>query len=213
MVEEQLHEGTGQTAHLKVTYSRESSLYLVYISVALVFCLILSSLVIFRIYTSKPAPQYLGVALQEGRLKTYNLPALDQPSLSLPILSNWIANAALQTHTFDFNNIDKVIAQSKMYFTDNGYSRYLEAVTSFRDTVVSEQFIVSCIVKEAPVIKQNFVTENKYYWEAEIPIVLTYTSASVPSKREERTLKLIINRVDSTVNPFGISISNFRSVR
>lgn len=201
---------TEQKARLRALYSKESSTYMAYIILFLIVALVVSSLLILRIYSAKPKPLYFGV---NSNMQMYALPALDEPSLSLSTLSNWVGNLALQTHTFDFNNISDSISESKQYFTKAGYRNYLEAIAGFRDDIVSNQLIVSCIIKEAPVIQQNFVSEGKYYWIVEVPIILTFSSAAVSAKREDRKLRLIVNRVDSNVNPYGVSVSRFSSER
>ena len=199
-----------QKARLRALYSKESSTYMAYIILFLISALIISSFLILRIYSAKPKPLYFGVS---NDLQLYELPSLDQPSLSLSTLSNWVGNVALQTHTFDFNNISDSISESRQYFTQNGYTNYLEAIAGFRDDIVRNQLIVSCIVKEAPVIQQNFVSDGKYYWIVEVPIILTFSSAAVSAKREDRMLRLIVNRVDTNVNPYGVSVSRFSSER
>lgn len=201
-------ESPEQKARLRAVYSRESSIYIAYFTLTLIGCLIFSSLIILRLYVTKPQPIYFAV---NENLQMYKLPPLDQPSLSLSTLANWVGNVALETHTFDFNSINDSISRSKQFFTENGYVNYLEAIADFRDDIVSNQLIVSCLVKEAPVIQKNFISNDKYYWLVEIPIILTYSSAAISAKRENRKLTLILNRVDSTVNPYGVSVSGFKS--
>ena len=195
-------------ARLRAMYSKESSVYMAYIISFLIGALIVASLVIVRLYQTRPAPKYFAV---NDNLQMYTLPSLKQPSLSLSTLSNWVSNAALQTHTFDFNSISDAISESKQYFTQAGYVSYLDAIANFRDDIVENQLIVSCVIKEAPVIQRNFISQDKYYWLVEVPIILTFSSAAVSAKREDRKLTLILNRVDSTENPYGVSISGFRS--
>ena len=112
-----------------------------------------------------------------------------------------------------FDNNNQLTIEVKKYFTDAGYQSYLTAVASFRDEIVSNQLIVSSFVRAAPVVQKNFITKERYQWAVEVPITLTYSSAAVNARVEKRNLNLVVERVDSINNPYGIAISAFKSER
>ena len=203
------NDSTQEKSSLVTNYTRESSMYLSLILLVMTLALTVSSLLVLRLYTTKPSPQY--IATDNGQF--FRLPSLNEPSLSQAMINNWVSHAALQTHTFDFNNVNDTISESKTYFTPLGYNNYLQAMAFFRDDILKDQLVVSCVLREAPVIQKEFINLDRYTWLVEVPVLLTYSSASVSAKRENRRLTLVLQRVDPSDSPYGIAIAGFRSER
>lgn len=201
MTEEKKH------AKLQVEYGAEGALKLTWLTLLLMGSLIISTLLLYALYRNIPEPKYFAV---NNENKFFTLPSLAEPSLSLGLLQNWVANFAVSVHTFDFQNFDNQILDVKKYFTDDGYKDYLVSVAALSETIKQRQLLVSCVVLEAPAIQRNTTIDNHYEWYVRVPVMIRYDSSST-SRNERRDLSLLIKRVDTAYNPYGIGVSIFTS--
>ncbi len=195
------------TAHLKTTYRSEGSIQLSILVLTLLLTLLVSCFAMIGLYYRIPKPKYFAISAEN---RFFEMPALNEPSLSQGLLQNWVANFAAASHTFDFYHFDNQAKNMKKYFTPEGYQEYLANIASFRSDVMAKQIMLSCIVAEAPSIRRSTVLENIYEWYVEVPILIRYDSASTV-KNEQRTLMLVIRRQNNPDNPYGVVVSTFRS--
>jgi hypothetical protein len=196
-----------KNAHLQIEYGSEGSLKLTWLLLILVIALIASSFSLRALYHRIPKPKYF--ALTEKH-ELFEMPPLNEPSLSLPLLQNWVTTFALTAHSFDFKNLNQQLLEMKKYFTDEGYREYLSVMADFSASIKSDLLIVSCSLLEAPAVQRSTVIDNLYEWYVQVPILIRYDSSST-YKNERRNLSLVIKRTDTIQNPYGISISMFIS--
>jgi len=201
MTEEDKH------AKIQFEYGAEGAVKLTWLALFLTIGLIFASGMLFVLYKRIPEPKYFAVNSDN---KFFTLPVLSEPSLSLGLLQNWVTTFVLSAHTFDFQNYDKQLVEMKKYFTDNGYKEYLMSMAGFSENVKGNQLLLSCTVLDAPAIQRSTTIDNHYEWFVTVPIIIRYDSAST-SKSERRKLSLVIKRVDTNANPYGIGVSIFNS--
>jgi len=76
------------------------------------------------------------------------------------------------------------------------------------DAVKAKKLIVSAVATRAPIILQKGLLNGAYSWRVQMPILVTYQSASEFSQ-QNNVVTMLITRVPSLNSPRGIGISQF----
>ena len=76
------------------------------------------------------------------------------------------------------------------------------------DAVKAKKLIVSAVATRAPIILQKGILNGKYAWRVQMPILVTYQSASEFSQ-QNNVVTMLITRVSTLNSPRGIGISQF----
>lgn len=157
--------------------------------------------------TSKPADRYFATTA-DGRIM--NLVPLDQPNMNPAALLSWVARAASEVMTFEFNGYQRQLQQSSRYFTKEGWESFTDALQKSRiiDSVTAQKQVVTAVPRSAPIVKQQGATNGKYQWVIQMPLKVTYAS-STQSRADNLYLTLLVERVPSLENPDGVGIAQW----
>jgi hypothetical protein len=130
---------------------------------------------------------------------------LDQPVLEDPQVAAWAARVAAQVMTFSATNLDQRMAQSKDYFTPQGWDNFQAAVKSSRlvDKVRDEKDMITATTKLDPVVMQEGVENGVYRWIVKFPLALDFKNETA-GKDTVWQLTLKIERMDG-LNSVGIA--------
>jgi len=169
--------------------------------------LLLLGAMFFVIHVHQPENKYFATT-EEGRL--IPLVSLDQPNLSAPALTSWVAQASTEAMTFGFNDYRRRLQESSRSFTRRGWESFTKALqdAKFIDTITVNQQVVSAAPHGAPIITQEGVSNGRYQWIVEFPLGLTFQSGS---KRHNNTyiIKAVIVRVPRLESPNGVGIEQW----
>jgi intracellular multiplication protein IcmL len=76
------------------------------------------------------------------------------------------------------------------------------------DAVTSKKLIVSAVATGAPVILVQGLMDNRYAWKVQMPMLITYQSASEFSQQSV-VVTLVITRVSTLTSARGVGIVQF----
>ena len=76
------------------------------------------------------------------------------------------------------------------------------------DAVKAKKLIVSAVATRAPIILQKGILNSRYSWRVQMPILVTYQSASEFSQ-QNNVVTMLITRVPTLNSPRGIGIAQF----
>jgi len=157
--------------------------------------------------THRPAPKYFATTAAGRIIPLY---PLDEPMVSQAQLLQWASSAALSTFNFDFANWRGQLQKSSELFTQPGWTAWEAALKSTRDlqTVIAKKLVVHAVVTGAPVILQHGVLNGRYSWKIQMPLLVTYQSAST-TFQQPVTVTMLITRVPVINFPRGIAIAQF----
>ncbi|MBI2790819.1 MAG: type IVB secretion system apparatus protein IcmL/DotI [Gammaproteobacteria bacterium] len=158
---------------------------------------------------NKPPVHYFTTS-NDGKLTL--LYPLNQPNLTTSSLLDWVVEAGTTAYNFNFGNYDRALKDIKIYFTDAGYQNFLNALTAARtiDTVRTKQLVVAAIATDKPVIlKEGPTTDGIYAWEVQLPMLVTYQSAS-DTRKQNIVLTMLIARRSTLESPKGIGIASIK---
>lgn len=159
------------------------------------------------IITNPPQPRYFATTT-DGRISP--LIPLDQPNISQNALLQWANTAAVTAYTYNFVNYKQALQEAQAYFTPDGWDAFTEALNSSNNLVAvqAKKLVVSAVATGAPVILQQGLLAGVYAWRIQLPMLVTYQSASQFS-RQSILVTMLITRVSTLNSPQGIGIAQF----
>lgn len=184
--------------------SQRKVIFAVLIAVLVNF--IMASMLVY-ILTHPPAPKYFATSIN-GRITP--LFPLNEPNQSDSAVLQWANQAAIAAFTYNFVNYRDELQASSGFFTADGWDQFLSALQSSNnlDAVKAKKLIVSAVATRAPIILQKGILNGSFSWRVQMPILVTYQSAS-EFTQQNNVVTLLITRVSTLNSPRGIGISQF----
>lgn len=174
--------------------------------IALIVNIVLAALLVYMI-THPPAPKYFATSIN-GRITP--LFPLNEPNQSDSAVLQWANQAAIAAFTYNFVNYRDELQASSGFFTPEGWDQFLNALQQSNnlDAVKAKKLIVSAVATRAPIILQKGVLNGSFSWRVQMPILVTYQSAS-EFTQQNNVVTMLITRVSTLNSPRGIGISQF----
>ena len=166
----------------------------------------LSIFLIFMI-THPPQPKYFATSVN-GRITP--LTALNEPNQSDSAILQWANQAAIASFSYNFVNYQGELLAASTYFTPDGWQQFITALqqSGNLDTVKAKKLIVSAVATRAPIILQKGILNGQYSWRIQMPILVTYQSAS-EFTQQNNVVTMLVTRISTLESPRGIGISQF----
>lgn len=167
---------------------------------------VLASILLY-IIMHPPAPKYFATSIN-GRITP--LFPLSEPNQSDSAVLQWANQAAIAAFTYNFVNYRSELQASSGFFTSDGWNQFLTALQQSNnlDAVKAKKLIVSAVATRAPIILQKGLLNGRYAWRVQMPILVTYQSASEFSQ-QNNVVTMLITRVSTLNSPRGIGIAQF----
>ena len=178
--------------------------------IALIISLLVNSmLAIMLIYlmSHPPAPKYFATSIN-GRITP--LFPLTEPNQSDSAILQWANQAAIAAFTYNFVNYRDELQASSGFFTADGWNQFLTALQQSNnlEAVKAKKLIVSAVATRAPIILQKGLLNGRYSWRIQMPLLVTYQSASEFSQ-QNNVVTMLVTRVSTPNSPRGIGITQF----
>lgn len=175
----------------------------------LVMMLVLLCLIGTLIYVvlHRPEPKYYATT-QSGHV--LQLVPLNEPILSSTAILNWASEVATATYTYSFVNYRDKLQALEPDFTKNGWTNFMKGMqdSSSLSAVEKRKLVVSAVVAGTPVIANQAVLSGRYAWKVQVPILVTYQSAS-EKYQNTYTVTMVILRDATLQNIKGVAIEQF----
>lgn len=154
-----------------------------------------------------PSPKYFATG-SDGRITP--LYPLDQPVVNPSELLQWASQAATAVNTYNFIDYRAAFQKAQSYFTADGWRNFENALRSSRnlEAVLEKKLVVSAVATGAPVIVDQGVINNRYAWKVQVPLLVSYQSAS-DNTQQSVVVTMVISRVPTLNTPRGIAIASF----
>lgn len=136
---------------------------------------------------------------------------LNKPIQSTSFLLNWSTEAVVRSLTLSFANYQQQLNENRLNFTDSGWRSFQDAMKRSKvlDTITGQQLVSTVVPSSAPVIsRQGVIDGGGYGWVVEIPVIITYESASHKMSNNHFVTATIVRR-DESENPSGLGIAQF----
>lgn len=164
------------------------------------------SLLIYLV-THPPIPKYFATTIK-GRITP--MFAMDEPNQSDSAVLQWTNQAAIAAFTYNFVNYRTELQASSDFFTSSGWTQFLKALEDSNnlDAVKAKKLIVSAVATSAPIILQKGLLNGRYSWRIQMPLLVTYQSASEFSQ-QRNVVTILVTRISTLNSPRGIGIAQF----
>lgn len=181
---------------------------LVALLLLLIINLILGGIIFYQI-VNRPMPQYFATST-DGRITP--IYPLSDPMVSPSELLEWANRAAVAAYTYNFVDYREALQRAQNDFTPDGWSFFRKALESARtlDTVLAKKLVVSAVATGAPVILDQGVIRGAYAWKVQMPMLVTYQSAS-EQIQQPIVVTMVVSRVSTLETPRGIAIASYVS--
>jgi len=172
-----------------------------------ILCNFVMAGILTYVFTHPPEPKYFATSIS-GRITP--LVALNEPNQSDSAVLQWANQAAIAAFSYNFVNYRTELQASSGFFTAEGWDQFLKALDESNNLVAvkAKKLIVSAVATKAPVILQKGLLNGRYSWRVQMPLLVTYQSASEFSQ-QNNVVTILITRVSTLNTPRGIGISQF----
>lgn len=182
-------------------------------NVFVIFGIFICIISLYFISSLKPPTDFYITDTNKKEIKY--LQTYSRPIMSSNAVQNWSSNALINIFTFNFTNYQDVVKNSKVYFTDYGYTLFLASLerSGMLNSVASSSLEVTLtpIVKPVIVSTEKNINTGGIRWNIELSAFISYTGTSSP-KNEKVYLVVTIDEVLTSENPNGIAISGLRLI-
>ena len=194
---------------LRNNFYRDGQRKMIAVLIFSIACNVLLASILAYIITHPPAPKYFATSIN-GRITP--LVALNAPNQSDSAVLQWANQAAVATFSYNFVNYRSELVAASGFFTPEGWDQFVSALAGSNnlDAVKAKKLVVSAVATSAPVILQKGVLNGRFAWRIQMPILVTYQSASEFSQ-QNLNVTMLVSRVDTLNSPRGIGIAQFVS--
>lgn len=140
------------------------------------------------------------------------LHSLSEPVITNKFLLQWSEIAARTAYNFDFAHYKEQLAQAAPYFNEGAWTEFNKALKKegLLTDVINKKLVMSSVVSGAPVILSQSVVDGRYTWTIQMPLLLSFDSAS-EHRRSHLLITMTVSRVSVMTAAKGIQITSFQS--
>lgn len=157
-------------------------------------------------WSSKPAPHYFATREDGGIIP---LVAISSPFLNNGQVTNFAVEAITRAFTMDFKNWREDLSEASEYFQrPEGWNNFLEAITASGtlDYIQNRRLISNAVANGAVIIDSGIDGSGRYSWTVQIPLKVTYESASERSV-EDVLATVVVSRIPTWESSRAVGIT------
>ena len=157
---------------------------------------------------TKPEPRYFATTT-DGQILP--LVPLDRPHQTAAEVSNFAVQAVTSSLTYDFANYRADFNNSLPYFTKPaGWNQFADAVQASQmlELVQTRRLNTTAVANNAVIVREGVNSSGVYEWIVEIPLRVTYQSASEVTG-QNFLITVNIERLQTYESPYAMAISRF----
>ena len=179
------------------------------IGMQIALCLILVGMFSY-VFITYPQPAFFALT---GEDQLFVEAPLNEPQLSDAQILNWVTAIGHDLFTFNYNNVDRNLENVANYFDRRGWQGFVDFLKQGPQIqrVKNDKLIVSSKPLRSPLLLKEIVSEGRYIWHIQAPILLVFENVN-SSTQVNVTLDVFITRVPSTESSIGIKITSFKGV-
>ena len=134
---------------------------------------------------------------------------LSRPHKTDDAISQWAADIARKSYTFDFIHWKTQLSDLSVYFTKNGYNEFLTALNESGNVeAVRKKRLVGNAIASPPAITNEGLLDGRYTWQVEVPLRVSYVS-SEETVQQSLLVILTIVRANTLSNEHGLAVDQF----
>jgi len=170
---------------------------------------IILTVVLIGLIISQEQPSYYATTTTGEVIPMHSL---SEPVITNKYLLQWAGLATRSAFNVDWVHYQTQLQTAKSDFTPSGWKKFMTAMnhSGLLSTVKDKKLEMSAIVSSPPVILRTDVLHGRFTWRVQLPILVTFSSAS-QTRESHWMITMNIQRI-STLNAYkGIQISDFEA--
>ncbi|MDE0254115.1 MAG: type IVB secretion system apparatus protein IcmL/DotI [Rhodospirillaceae bacterium] len=155
--------------------------------------------------SSRPEPRYFATRTS-GEL--VQLVPLGEPHLADSQVVNFAVDAITRAFSIDFANYRRELSDINPFFTEAGYRAFLAELdrSGTLDLIRGRRMTSAAVANGGVVVAKGLAGSGRYVWRIEIPLTVTYQSAS--ERQVQKTTYLAeVERVPTWTTDWGVAVS------
>lgn len=167
--------------------------------------------IIYFMHVNRPTEKYFAM-LSKNNLT--EMQSLEQLNVSPKALLNWAMVAVTNAYTIDFLNYKNSLANTKEFFTENGYESFSNSLKASGrlQEIISNKLISSAVIVDSPIILKETSFPNNNSWEIQLPITITFQGASVETYKQWLIVTILVKSVPTDIAVNGIGIEAIHDI-
>lgn len=135
---------------------------------------------------------------------------LSEPVVTNDYLLQWASLATRTAFNLDFVHDKAQLDKAKSDFTPQGWRQFMDAMnhSGLLETVESKKLEMNAVVSGSAVILSTAIIHGRFTWRVQLPILMTFTSASA-SSQAHWLVTMNIERTSTLEAYKGIQINDF----
>lgn len=132
------------------------------------------SIVIILLSRNPTKPLYFATD-RVGRL--IKIIPLNRPNMSTDDVAAWTINAVQSAFSYDYINYRSELQTTQKYFTEYGWSKYMQSLRSSNNLLALTQrrwVIIAQAVNKPQLITQGLLRSGVYAWKFQLSLLVTY---------------------------------------
>ncbi len=201
------NEDALEVVRLRNNFYRDSYRRVLVVLLIMVLLNVALTALLYYMITNRPKPEYFATT-SDG--KVIRMHALSEPLVTPAELLQWSTVAATSVNTYNFVNWRKALQDASDYFTPTGWREFQKELKNSNnlETVTNKKLSVSAVATGAPVILDRGLIGNVYKWKIQLPLLITYESAST-NISQPVVATMLVTRISTLDTPKGIAIDAF----
>ena len=136
--------------------------------------------------------------------------SLSSPVVTQTFLLGWAKTVARQAYNINFVYYQDQLNKLSGFFTKEGWNAFNNAINNsgLLSDIIAKKLYLSSIVNGPAVVVDRFVSGGRFTWMVQMPLLVTFTSASM-SVKSQFYINMKIQRVPELETVRGISVVDF----
>lgn len=176
------------------------------LSLSIIINVVLGIVIVVKVL-HPPSPVYFATSTN-GRITP--LYPLDKPNQSDSAILQWANQAAISAYSYDFVNYRAQLQAAAGFFTSSGWRQFVDQLKASNNlaAVEAKKLVVSAVATAAPVIIEKGLYSGSYSWRIQMPLLVTFQSAS-EFTQANYVVTMLITRISTLNSAKGIGIAQF----
>src|SRR3989338_8658490 len=147
-----------------------------WLSFMIIVCAIFSAVLAWMCFDQQQPAYYAAVTTGE----VVPMHALSEPVVTQDFVIEWAALTGRMIYNLSFDTYQQQLAAIQDRFTPEGWAKIMGALkaSGMIDELTNSRVIISAVVSGPPVVLAQLILHGRYTWRVQMPVLVTYTSAS-----------------------------------
>lgn len=172
----------------------------------MILSFILNIVLIVALYFTNTRPTqviYFAVTQQGGLIK---MQPLSSPVLGSEQLQSWVTSNVPKIYAIDYVHFQDQLRDVRQYFTDYGWSQFVQAFQPTLSKITSGEYVASAAVTDVPYIVGAQVLKGVMSWKIQVPVKITFRKGD-EATTENVIWELVVQRVNNASSNQLVGIS------